>query len=366
MINLKDYYSWEIDIESGFRKLVIKDFESPTTELEKFNSYDGETKKCPRCNRELPKNTYFFHSSWKRHDGLHGICKECEGSSFGWGRNKNFELQKIGKKYCKTCDRILPLNEIYFSKSSGKCNQKTGFASNCKECNKIKFGINSINSLMEFLDVKSDSKICTQCMLELPDTDDYFHRKNDRKFGKTICKKCTAKKSGRILTGARHLNVSKSHLLKDNEKFCTSCGGIFLEQDICRKDGIYLCDKCYKDRNKYNFEKRRTMRNNLLSDLTQYEWKETLLYFNNKCAYCGISEEECFKNYHKFLSQDHILALSKGGGFTKNNIVPACPSCNSSKNNMSIEDFYNKSSTFTIEMYEKIKNFIKDHSMQTA
>ena len=33
------------------------------------------------------------------------------------------------------------------------------------------------------------------------------------------------------------------------------------------------------------------------------------------------------------LTQDHVIPLSKGGQHIKENIVPACPSCNSKKGN---------------------------------
>lgn len=258
------------------------------------------------------------------------------------------------------------MNEIYFSKTNGKCNQKTGFASNCKECNGSSFGINSINSFKEIFHVNDGFKICSKCMLELPNNDDYFYQKSNREYGHTICKKCVSKMTGRELTGQRHLNVSKSHLLQKDEKFCTRCGSIFKKDDINRNGLIFLCDECYKNRNKYNSQKRRNIKNNLLADLTTNEWVDTLLYFGNKCAYCGITENECLKMYHKSLAQEHVVALSKGGGFTKNNIVPACLACNSSKGNMSLEKFFEKSNKFTQQMYDKIVDFIKKNSSKIA
>ena len=43
------------------------------------------------------------------------------------------------------------------------------------------------------------------------------------------------------------------------------------------------------------------------------------------CAYCGATNEP--------LQRDCVLALSRGGRYTLENIVPACPSCNTSKCN---------------------------------
>lgn len=43
------------------------------------------------------------------------------------------------------------------------------------------------------------------------------------------------------------------------------------------------------------------------------------------CAYCGASDTA--------LQKDCVLALSRGGRYTLDNIVPACRSCNASKCN---------------------------------
>jgi len=43
------------------------------------------------------------------------------------------------------------------------------------------------------------------------------------------------------------------------------------------------------------------------------------------CAYCGVAD--------KPLQRDCVLALSRGGRYTFDNIVPACRSCNTSKCN---------------------------------
>lgn len=61
-----------------------------------------------------------------------------------------------------------------------------------------------------------------------------------------------------------------------------------------------------------------------MADLSAEEWKRVVADFDGKCAYCGELGE---------LHQDHFVPHSKGGAYTKKNIVPACQSCNSSKSN---------------------------------
>jgi hypothetical protein len=58
------------------------------------------------------------------------------------------------------------------------------------------------------------------------------------------------------------------------------------------------------------------------STLTGEEWAAIKKQFKNRCVYCGEV---------KPLTMDHIIPLSKGGQHTKNNIIPACLSCNSAK-----------------------------------
>jgi 5-methylcytosine-specific restriction endonuclease McrA len=53
------------------------------------------------------------------------------------------------------------------------------------------------------------------------------------------------------------------------------------------------------------------------------EWREILEYFDYRCAYCLRDDVE--------LTLDHVIAISRGGGHTKENVVPACKSHNSKK-----------------------------------
>jgi len=59
--------------------------------------------------------------------------------------------------------------------------------------------------------------------------------------------------------------------------------------------------------------------------LTRREWEEIVLQHGGKCAYCGDSSSK--------LTIDHVIPISKGGRNEKQNVVPACGPCNSSKGN---------------------------------
>jgi 5-methylcytosine-specific restriction endonuclease McrA len=58
-------------------------------------------------------------------------------------------------------------------------------------------------------------------------------------------------------------------------------------------------------------------------EYTKEDWQKALEYFDNSCAYCNEKRDD--------LQQDHFVPVNDGGTYTPDNIVPACPPCNSSK-----------------------------------
>lgn len=58
--------------------------------------------------------------------------------------------------------------------------------------------------------------------------------------------------------------------------------------------------------------------------VTANDWLEIQARHNHRCAYCGKQT---------ILTMDHVIPVSKGGKHVKENIVPACLSCNARKNN---------------------------------
>lgn len=65
--------------------------------------------------------------------------------------------------------------------------------------------------------------------------------------------------------------------------------------------------------------------------LTDDEWQEILDKYYHMCVYCESTEEPLIK--------EHWLPVSRGGGYTAENIVPACHQCNSRKGTMTGEEF---------------------------
>lgn len=76
--------------------------------------------------------------------------------------------------------------------------------------------------------------------------------------------------------------------------------------------------------------RRRARVKDLPATLTKSQWVAIKVAYRFRCAYCDKRLDA--------LTQDHVIPLSKGGGTTPENIVPACRSCNSRKSNRLISN----------------------------
>ena len=70
--------------------------------------------------------------------------------------------------------------------------------------------------------------------------------------------------------------------------------------------------------------KRKRRMDSVDHDLTAEQWAALKDAWNG-CAYCGASDGA--------LQRDCVMAISRGGRYTVDNVVPACASCNTSKCN---------------------------------
>lgn len=82
--------------------------------------------------------------------------------------------------------------------------------------------------------------------------------------------------------------------------------------------------------NEHSRRRRARKKNAKGNGVTDKQWQKIQKEYGYLCAYC---------NQKKPLEMDHIIPLSGGGRHEIENIVPACKSCNSSKNNSSLLTF---------------------------
>jgi 5-methylcytosine-specific restriction endonuclease McrA len=223
------------------------------------------------------------------------------------------------------------------------------------------------------------TKVCSKCGVEKPVTD--FYKKKSGKFGvEGCCKECTkaAVKAYRLTpegkANKKAWDQSDKAKASAKEYWQSPAGKAALKRfrqspkykelkarhkktqryrdtllAYKRSDKSKAQDKAYKEtpagkesslkaqKKHSKTEKRkasaarcatkRRTQIEILSTLTADEWIGIKESFKQRCVYCGEK---------KHLTMDHIIPVSKGGFHIKGNIVPACRSCNSRKNNKSV------------------------------
>jgi 5-methylcytosine-specific restriction endonuclease McrA len=130
------------------------------------------------------------------------------------------------------------------------------------------------------------------------------------------------------------------------------------------KERIKAAVKQYRLKNKektkvskvISYNRREAIKKSLEHTFTKKEWLACLNYFNNKCAYCGSESS--------MLQQDHVIPVSKNGPYVLDNIVPACGSCNSSKNNKLISDWYPHQEFYKKENEDRIYQYLSNCSAE--
>ena len=78
--------------------------------------------------------------------------------------------------------------------------------------------------------------------------------------------------------------------------------------------------------------------------------------FNNKCAYCGVDLDFFDIKQKNWLEIDHIVSKKNNGTHTLKNIIPSCRSCNQSKKNMDMKEWFEKQTFFSEIKLTKIQN----------
>jgi len=224
-------------------------------------------------------------------------------------------------------------------------------------------------------------KVCSKCYRELPATTEYFHKNKYGKQGlQSVCKECRyesnkekaseyfkeyyAENRQKLLIYQKRFREENENQVKETQKQYYKKNKEKVKEKskeyrLQNHESVLRYQKIY--RKKYNREnkemcnihtQRRIARKKLLpSNLTFEQWENTKDYFGNRCAYCGKELP---------LTQEHLIPVSKGGGYTVNNIIPSCQSCNSSKHSKDFFEWYPK----YIHYSKKRETFILDFLAQ--
>lgn len=96
-------------------------------------------------------------------------------------------------------------------------------------------------------------------------------------------------------------------------------------------------------------DKGQNKRHDSIQELTEHDWEFAQAYFNHTCCYCGK---------HIELTKDHLKPLSQGGALLRDNVVPCCKSCNSSKKDHEWLSWFQKQLFYSKERANKICDYI--------
>ena len=216
-----------------------------------------------------------------------------------------------------------------------------------------------------------DTKKCSKCGQELPATNEYFFstKKNkDGFFGQ--CKLCVAEYQKQYRTNNKEYIAKckkqyraehKGPTDERNKQYRAANKERLREHDrqyrkqyyVTNKERITERDKQWKKNHpelrRIADQRREARKRQLPATLTREQWQVIMDCFNNKCAYCGKK---------KPLEQDHFIPLSKGGGYTHNNIIPACGSCNASKRDRDFKEWYPSQEFYSKRREKKILSFL--------
>lgn len=153
--------------------------------------------------------------------------------------------------------------------------------------------------------------------------------------------------------------------IADGKKVCSFCGkelpiSCFAKNGIA-EDGTQRyrddCKVCYNIRRRENSSKKKhsdfvgsmKRRGETNVSYTHEQWKETVIFFEGECAYCGRTTRRGER-----LTKDHLVPVKDGGLTTQDNIVPACSSCNASKGASEWREWYMKQPFFSQERMNRI------------
>ena len=184
----------------------------------------------------------------------------------------------------------------------------------------------------------------------------YSQNKTSKKGGyvyySPYCKECSKNKADKW--NRSHRDKRKQILRKYDSKE-ENRKKTRLWSKIRRENGSY---KEWQNNNKEKIrEYQSTRRKFKTHEINKEEWQECLNFFNNSCAYCGMTMGEHINEFNESLHKEHVIYNGNNG---ISNCVPACKRCNGSKFIFDMEKWYKSRNYFTNERLGNIKKWISD------
>ena len=223
----------------------------------------------------------------------------------------------MAMKHCSKCFEVLPMNDKNFYK---RRTSKDGFRNDCIKCSK--------DQRKQYYDANKKELIKKQ---------KEYYQKNKNEIDKW--RKCWRTRN------KAHLQSAKRLWHEENKNIVNLRTKKWKALNPERKSAL--------DRKATH--KRRSMIRGLVYTFTPNHWQQCLTHFNHQCAYCGSTES---------LEQEHVIPVSRGGQYTPDNIIPACRSCNASKNNKIMQDWFTQHESYSVERMANILKYVQKNKTE--
>ena len=230
----------------------------------------------------------------------------------------------MAMKHCSKCFEVLPENKKNFVSNK---NRKSGLESQCKGCRRDykQKRKEKDNSLYRKWRRKNEEEIKEyeriyreQNKEKIAEYNFLYYRENKEKIKKRY---------------AKYYQQNKKRYRKQHAKYAKENPELF---------------RRYRQERKHRIK-------SLKYTLTKSQWECTLKNFNHQCAYCGSTES---------LEQEHVIPVSRGGHYTPDNIIPACRSCNASKNNKIMQDWFTQHENYSVERMANILKYVQKNKAE--
>ena len=202
----------------------------------------------------------------------------------------------------------------------------------------------------------STSYVCIECRNKRKDAREAAKEEKSRIKAENIEQmwwlKCTPEEIAKIKTAnkkarkKRYKEKHKENLKNEKRRYYAKYPG---KKKELKKRYLANHPEKRKEQSKLSKHRREAKQKLLPFSFTGKEWNICRGSFNNKCCYCGKETD---------LQQDHFVPLAKNGEYTKNNIVPACPSCNVSKSDKDFFEWYPQQSFYSKKRERAIMKYL--------
>ena len=158
-------------------------------------------------------------------------------------------------------------------------------------------------------------KQCSKCKTIKP-LEDFYNRKSHSSGKRPACKKCE------LLDKQLYRKTNPEKIIKHID--------LPYEKRLYKIESAKKWNKSHKPERTLAMAKRRALKKqNGVFSVTAKEIKKIQ---NMNCLYCGLLGGQV----------DHVIPLTRGGTHSIGNLVPACRSCNASKNDKTITEWQKK------------------------